>query len=88
LLHDNVICCVVDVPNPTKGADIVAALTTAEVDFKKIKKLMAKELPAIAIPKDFHVIEDIPMMGTGKVNFREVEKICRDYIENGKKHKS
>jgi len=55
---------------------------------KKIKKLMAKELPAIAIPKDFHVIEDIPMMGTGKVNFREVEKICRDYIENGKKHKS
>jgi len=88
LLPDNVICCVVDVPNPTKGADIVAALTTAEVDFKKIKKQMAKELPSIAIPKEFHVIEDIPMMGTGKVNFREVEQICRDYQENGKKNKS
>jgi acyl-[acyl-carrier-protein]-phospholipid O-acyltransferase/long-chain-fatty-acid--[acyl-carrier-protein] ligase len=47
---------------------------------------MAKELPAIAIPKESHVIENIPMMGTGKVNFREVERICRDYLGNGKKH--
>ncbi len=86
LLPENVVCCVVDVPNPTKGSDIVAALTTAEIDFKKIKKLMAKELPAIAIPKESHVIENIPMMGTGKVNFREVERICRDYLGNGKKH--
>ncbi|MBN2017575.1 MAG: AMP-binding protein [Candidatus Cloacimonetes bacterium] len=88
LLPNDVVCCVVDVPNPTKGADIVAALTTAEIDFKKIKKQMAKELPSIAIPKEFHVIEDIPMMGTGKVNFREVEQICREYLDNGKKHKS
>ena len=88
LLPKDVVCCVVDVPNPTKGSDIVAALTTAEIDFKKIKKQMAKYLPYIAIPKDYHVIEDIPMMGTGKVNFREVEHICRDYLENGKKHKS
>lgn len=84
-LPENVVCCVVDVPNPTKGADIVAAITTAEVDFKKIKKQMAKELTSIAVPKEFHVIEDIPMMGTGKVNFREVEQICRSYQANGKK---
>jgi len=42
LLPDNVICCVVDVPNPTKGADIVAALTTAEVDFQKNQKTNGK----------------------------------------------
>ena len=81
------ICCVVDVPNPTKGADIVAALTTGEVDRKHILKQMAKELPAIAIPKEIHVIEDIPMMSSGKVNFREVEKICRDLQDNNKKKK-
>jgi len=51
LLPDNVICCVVDVPNPTKGADIVAALTTAEVDLQKNQKQMAKDLPSIAIQK-------------------------------------
>jgi len=76
-LPEEVICCVVDVPNPTKGADVVAAITTGEINKKKILKLMSKELPAIAIPKEFYVLEDIPMMGSGKVNFREVEKICR-----------
>jgi len=77
-LPEEVICCVVDVPNPTKGADVVAAVTTGEINKKKILKQMAKELPGIAVPKEFYVIEDIPMMGSGKVNFREVEKICRE----------
>lgn len=77
-LPDEVICCVVDVPNPTKGADVVAAITTGEIDTKKVTKQMAKELPAIAIPKEFHIFEEIPMMGSGKVNFREVERLCRE----------
>ncbi len=77
-LPDEVICCVVDVPNPTKGADVVAAITTGEIDTKKVTKQMAKELPAIAVPKEFHVFEEIPMMGSGKVNFREVERLCRE----------
>lgn len=76
-LPDDTICCVVEVPNPSKGADIVAAVTTGEIEKRKILKQMTKELPSIAIPKEFHVIEDIPMMSSGKVNFREVEKICR-----------
>lgn len=84
LLPQDAICCVVDVPNPSKGAEIVAALTTKEINKKQITKLMKKELPKIAIPKEFHLIEDIPMMGSGKVNFREVEKICRK-LENNKK---
>ncbi|MBN2461756.1 MAG: AMP-binding protein [Candidatus Cloacimonetes bacterium] len=83
LLPEKVICCVVDVPNPTKGSDIVAAVTTGEIDKKKIIRNMKKMLPPIAIPKEFYVIEDIPMMGSGKVSFREVEKICREFQENG-----
>jgi len=85
LLPDGVVCCVVDVPNPKKGADVVAAVATGEFDKKKVLKKMAKELPAIAVPKDFYVIEDIPIMGSGKVAFREVEKICRTRQENGTK---
>lgn len=81
LLPHEAVCCVVDVPNPTKGADIVAAVTTEEIDTKKIKKALRKVLPKIAVPKAFHVIQDIPMMGTGKVNFREVETICRKLEE-------
>ncbi len=82
LLPEDAVCCVVDVPNPTKGADLVAAVTTKEIDKKHIKKLMAKKLPPIAIPKEFYVIDNIPMMASGKVNFREVEKICRKFENN------
>lgn len=84
LLPEGIICCVVDVPNPKKGADVVAAVATGEFDRKKILHNMAKELPAIAVPKEFYIIEDIPIMGSGKVAFREVEKICRERQENGK----
>jgi len=81
-LPDEVTCCVVDVPNPTKGADIVAAVTTGEIDHKKILRMLKKELPSIAVPREFHVLEDLPLMGSGKVNFREVEKICRKLEED------
>lgn len=87
LLPEHVTCCVVDVPNPKKGADVVAAVATGEFEKKKVLKKMAKELPSIAVPKEFYVIEDIPMMGSGKVAFREVEHICRTRQENGKNSK-
>jgi acyl-[acyl-carrier-protein]-phospholipid O-acyltransferase / long-chain-fatty-acid--[acyl-carrier-protein] ligase len=84
-LPEGVICCVVDVPNPTKGADVVAAVTTGEINQRAILKKMAKELPGIAVPKEFYILEDIPTMGSGKVNFREVEKTCRKLKKKSKK---
>jgi acyl-[acyl-carrier-protein]-phospholipid O-acyltransferase / long-chain-fatty-acid--[acyl-carrier-protein] ligase len=78
LLPQDTLCCVVDVPNPSKGAEIVAAIATSEIDKRRIIKEMAKHLPAIAVPKVIHIMDEIPLMGTGKVNFREVERICRN----------
>lgn len=83
LLPEDVICCVVDVPNATKGADVVAAVATGDFDKDKVLKMLKKELPAIAVPRQFYVIEDIPMMASGKVNFRAVESICRERSTNG-----
>jgi acyl-[acyl-carrier-protein]-phospholipid O-acyltransferase/long-chain-fatty-acid--[acyl-carrier-protein] ligase len=85
LLPEDVICCVVDVPNPTKGADVVAAVANGNFDMHSVMKQLKKELPSIALPRQFYVIDDIPMMASGKVNFREVEKICRDKNANGEK---
>ncbi len=84
LLPEDVICCVVDVPNVSKGADVVAAVATGDFDMQKIMKELKKELPAIAVPKQFVVIENIPMMASGKVNFREVEIICRERLNEEK----
>ncbi len=86
-LPDDVICCVVDVPNPTKGADVVAAVTTGEIDTKAIVRKMKKELPAIALPKEFHTFKNIPMMGSGKVNFKEVERLCREIHKQANRKK-
>ncbi len=85
LLPEDVICCVVDVPNPTKGADVVAAVANGNFDMHAVMKHLKKELPSIALPRQFYVIDDIPMMASGKVNFREVEKICREKSANGEK---
>lgn len=84
LLPEDVICCVVDVPNPTKGADVVAAVANGNFDMHKVLRQLKKELPSIAVPRQFYVIDDIPMMASGKVNFRAVEKICRDRSNNEK----
>lgn len=84
ILPDGTLCCVVEIPDPIKGAEIVAAVTTKEIDQKKMKKLLSKNLPSLAIPKRFHVIENIPLAGSGKVNFRAVEEICRKLEEEMK----
>lgn len=78
VLPDDTICCAVEIPDPVKGAEIVAVVTTTDIDHKKIKKQLTKLLPSLAIPKKFYVLDSIPMASSGKVNFRAVEEICRN----------
>ena len=46
---------------------------------------MGDELPNIALPKHFIVIRDLPMMGTGKIDFRSVTKIVQEILDNPEK---
>ncbi|MBD3387032.1 AMP-binding protein [candidate division KSB1 bacterium] len=70
-------CCVVEIPDSTKGAKIIAALNRP-VREREILKKMAKELPSIALPKKFVVLQDLPRMGSGKIDFREVMRRVRE----------
>lgn len=76
LLDADIDCCVVEVPDPVKGAKIVAAVT-AGIDEKEILKKMSGELPKIALPRKFIVIEELPKMGSGKIDFRSVTDIVQ-----------
>ncbi|MFN8240414.1 MAG: AMP-binding protein [Bacteroidales bacterium] len=76
-LPEGVICCVVDIPDDKKGSYIVAAVS-AEVHKTEILRKMMTELPSIALPREFIVLESIPMMSTGKVDFRNVTKIVQE----------
>lgn len=79
-LPDGVDCCVVEVPDAVKGARIVVAIT-AEIKEKEILKNMAKKLPAIALPKKFVVLENLPKMGSGKIDFRTVTDLVKAELE-------
>lgn len=72
LLPEHVSCCVVEVPDQKKGARIIAVVTDSLVNEKQMLKDMAKQLPAIALPKEFMVIPELPKMGSGKIDFRGV----------------
>jgi acyl-[acyl-carrier-protein]-phospholipid O-acyltransferase/long-chain-fatty-acid--[acyl-carrier-protein] ligase len=77
---EEVECCVVEVPDAMKGAKIVAVLTR-QVDEKKILKEMAEHLPNIALPKQFIVMEEMPKMGSGKIDFRTLTERVRDKMQ-------
>lgn len=74
-------CCVVDVHDEIRGASIIATVTI-EVNKHEMLKKMGTELPNIALPKHFIVIRDLPMMGTGKIDFRSVSKIVMEMLNN------
>lgn len=75
VLPNGVECCVVEVPDAVKGARLVAAVT-AKVNEKEMIKKMGESLAPIEIPKTFIVFPDMPKLGSGKINFREItEKV-------------
>jgi len=79
-LPTGVSCCVVDVSDEIRGSSIIATVTI-EVNKTEILKQMSGELPNIALPKHFIVIKELPMMGTGKIDFRTVTKIVQELLE-------
>ena len=80
-LPEGVACCVVEIPDEVKGATIVAAITK-EINKVAILRRMGEELPNIALPRQFFVIEELPMMGTGKIDFRSVTEMVHDMVNN------
>ena len=79
LLPDNVSCSVVEIPDALKGVKIVAAVTQ-KVEERKTVKQMSEHLPNIALPKQFIVIEELPKMGSGKIDFRSVTEIVQTLL--------
>ena len=78
-LPTGVSCCVVDVSDELRGSSIIATVSI-EVNKTEILKKMGSELPNIALPKDFIVIRDLPMMSTGKIDFRTVTRIVQEIL--------
>jgi len=76
MIPDGIACCVVEVPDSLKGARIVAAITEP-INEREVLKKMAKELPSLALPKEFVLLPEMPKMGSGKVDFRTITNLVR-----------
>jgi len=78
-LPEGVMCCVVEVFDVKKGSEIIAVVTEEVHKIETLRK-MANELPNIALPRQFIVIKELPMMSTGKTDFRTVTKLVKEYL--------
>jgi acyl-[acyl-carrier-protein]-phospholipid O-acyltransferase/long-chain-fatty-acid--[acyl-carrier-protein] ligase len=72
-------CCVVEILDEKKGSYIVATVSK-EVNKTEILRKMLSELPIIALPRQFIVLKELPMMSTGKIDFRKVTKIVQEIL--------
>ncbi len=81
-LPPGVACCVVAVDDERRGARI-AAVVTSEVDEREVVRRMATELPRMAIPKTFVRVDEIPMLGSSKVDFRAARRLAATSMSGG-----
>lgn len=74
LLPEGVDFCVVDVPDPEKGARLYVAITK-KVHERELIRRMAQQLPPIAVPTEFAYFDELPKMSTGKPDFRRIAEM-------------
>ena len=66
---------VISRPDADKGEVLIAATNKKDLEIGEIRKaIQAKGLPNLAAPREIKVLEEIPVLGTGKTNHRELEK--------------
>ncbi len=80
ILPPGIECCVVDVPNHTKGAAIIVAVS-GEIDRDQLYEQLEQRLSHIEIPRKFVVLDEIPKMGSGKADFRTITSLIRKKCE-------
>ena len=78
-LPAGVSCCIVEVSDEKKGSEIIATVS-AEVNKTEMLRKMLTELPIIALPRQFIVIKELPMMSTGKIDFRSVTRMVQGIL--------
>jgi len=81
LLPDDIECCAVEIPDAKKGARVGVAITR-EIDQKETTTSLAKHLSSLALPKHFFVVDELPKMGSGKIDFRKTTDIVISQLED------
>jgi len=67
---------VVAKPDEGKGEKLIAATNESRLTMDEVRNaIRARGLSNLAVPREIKVVHEIPRLGTGKTNHRELEKI-------------
>jgi acyl-[acyl-carrier-protein]-phospholipid O-acyltransferase/long-chain-fatty-acid--[acyl-carrier-protein] ligase len=67
---------VVSRPDPEKGEALIAVTNEPKIQLDEIRSVLrSRGLPNICAPRELKFVRDIPKLGTGKVNHRELVKL-------------
>ncbi|MBA4146830.1 MAG: AMP-binding protein [Verrucomicrobia bacterium] len=67
---------VVSQPDADKGEKLIAVSNEAKLTMEEIRAAVkAKGLTNLCVPREIKVVRDIPKLGTGKTNHRELQKM-------------
>lgn len=67
---------IVNRPDADKGEVLIAATNESKLKLEEIRAaIRAKGLPNICVPREVKFVKEIPKLGTGKVNHRDLEKL-------------
>jgi acyl-[acyl-carrier-protein]-phospholipid O-acyltransferase/long-chain-fatty-acid--[acyl-carrier-protein] ligase len=67
---------VVSRPDQDKGEILIAATNEQKLQLDEIRSVLrGKGLPNICVPREVRFLREIPKLGTGKVNHRELERL-------------
>ena len=67
---------VISQPDPDKGERLIAVTNEPKLTMEEIRAgIKAAGLPNIAIPREIKTVREIPKLGTGKTNHRELQKM-------------
>ena len=67
---------VISRPDPGKGEGLVAVTNEPKLQLEEVRvALRAKGLPNLCVPREVKYLREIPKLGTGKVNHRELQAL-------------
>lgn len=75
LVGAELLCAVTGQADEVKGESLVL-LTVVEIDLKSLgEKMRTKGVPNLWIPKQIKLVDEIPLLGTGKLDLRKIKEL-------------
>jgi acyl-[acyl-carrier-protein]-phospholipid O-acyltransferase/long-chain-fatty-acid--[acyl-carrier-protein] ligase len=63
-------------PDETKGEKLIAVTNESRLTLEEVREIIrSRGLNNLALPREIKVVRELPRLGTGKINHRELERL-------------